>query len=69
MSKPLLSQYVALTLVFIAVDIVVMATYAGLGAKAMRFLSDRGALWIDRTCGGFLIVLGLALAFVRRSEV
>lgn len=69
LSKPLFSQYVTLALIFIAVDIAVMVAYAGLGAKAMQFLSDRGALWIDRTCGGFLVALGLALAFVRRSEV
>ena len=68
-SEPLLAQYALLALVFIAVDVAVMAAYAGLGAKAMQFLSNRGALWIDRTCGGLLISLGCALAFVRRSNV
>ena len=68
-SEPLVAQYALLALVFIAVDVAVMATYAGLGAKAMQFLSDRGALWIDRICGGLLITLGCALAFVRRSNV
>lgn len=68
-SEPLLMQYALLALVFIAVDVTVMAGYAGLGAKAMQFLNDRGALWIDRTCGGLLITLGCALAFVRRSNV
>lgn len=67
-SDALLPQYLRLALIFIAVDVAVMAIYASLGAKAIRFLSDRGALWIDRTCGGFLVVLGLALALVRRSE-
>ena len=69
LSEPLPMQYVTLALIFIAVDVAVMATYAGLGAKAVKFLGDRGSLWIDRTCGSFLIVLGVALAFVRRSEV
>lgn len=68
-SEPLLAQYALLALVFIAVDIIAMAAYAGLGAKAMQFLSDRGALWIDRTCGGMLVTLGCALAFVKRSNV
>lgn len=68
-SKPLPPQYVTLALIFIAVDLVVMAAYAGLGARTIRFLSDRGALWIDRTCGGFLVALGFALVFVRRSDV
>lgn len=46
-----------------------MAAYADLGAKIIHFLSDRGALWIDRTCGGLLVALGFALVFVHRSEV
>lgn len=68
LSEPLFAQYVTLALIFIAVDIAVMATYAGLGAKSIQFLSNRGALWIDRTCGGFLVALGVALAFVRRGQ-
>ena len=68
-SEPLLMQYARLALVFIAVDVAVMAIYAGLGAKAVQFLSNRGALWLDRTCGGLLIILGCALAFIRRSDV
>lgn len=69
LSKPLFSQYVTLGLIFIAVDVAVMFAYAGLGAKAMQLLTGRGVLWIDRTCGAFLAALGLALAFVRRSDV
>jgi len=69
LSEPLLPQYLKLALIFIAVDIVVMVFYACLGATAMKFLSKRGAVWIDRSCGGFLVTLGIALAFVRRSEV
>ncbi|NOD86644.1 MULTISPECIES: LysE family translocator [unclassified Ruegeria] len=68
-NEAMFQQYATLAVVFIAVDVAVMATYAGLGAKAMHLLSDRGALWIDRTCGGLLITLGCALAFVRRSDV
>lgn len=68
-SEPLLMQYAQLALVFIAVDMAVMAIYAGLGAKAVHFLSNRGALWLNRTCGGLLITLGCALASVRRSNV
>ncbi len=69
LSQPLVPQYVTLALIFIAVDVAVMFAYAGLGAKAMQLLTEQGALWIDRTCGAFLVALGLALAFVRRSEV
>lgn len=68
-SEPMFQQYVALALVFIVVDVVVMAAYAGLGVKAVQFLSNRGALWIDRVCGGLLVALGLALTFLRRTGV
>jgi homoserine/homoserine lactone efflux protein len=67
--QPLWSQYFMLSLIFITVDVAVMAAYASLGAKAVQFLTDRGALWIDRTSGGFLIVFGIALASLRRGEV
>lgn len=67
-SQPLLMQYITLAAVFIATDVVIMTVYAGAGAQAMQFLSNRGALWIDRTCGGLLVALGIALAFVRRND-
>ncbi len=67
-TAPLLSQYLVLALVFIAVDVAVMTAYAGLGVRAVRFLANRGALWIDRNCGGALIALAGALAFVRRGQ-
>jgi len=68
LSKALVPQYVTLALIFVAVDVVVMAVYAGLGARAMRFLNSRGAAWIDRTCGGLLVAMGAALALIRRSQ-
>ena len=67
-AEPLLTQYVTLALVFIATDIAVMTAYACLGVKAVQFLSNQGALWIDRICGGLLVALGFGLALVRRSE-
>ena len=68
-TEPMFLQYVTLAIVFVLIDVVVMTLYAGLGTKAVQFLSNRGAVWIDRTCGGLLIAMGLALAFVKRSEV
>lgn len=67
LSEPLPMQYVTLGVIFIAVDVAVMTAYAGMGANAMRFLGGRGVLWIERTCGGLLISLGAALAFMRRA--
>jgi threonine/homoserine/homoserine lactone efflux protein len=68
-SEPMFVQYATLAGVFIATDVVTMAIYAAAGAKAMQFLSNQGALWIDRTCGGLLVALGIALAFVKRDTV
>lgn len=67
LSAPVVPQYLMLGLVFVAVDVAVMTVYAALGAKAVRLLRHKGAIWIDRTCGGFLVALGVALAFVRRG--
>ena len=69
LSAPLAAQYLTLGAIFIAIDVAVMLAYAGMGAKAMRVLSGRGALWLDRTCGGFLLALGAALALLRRSDI
>lgn len=69
LSEPLAAQYLTLGAIFIAIDVAVMLAYAGMGAKAMRVLSGRGALWLDRTCGGFLLALGAALALLRRSDI
>lgn len=68
LSQPLLPQYVILALVFVAIDIAAMTAYAGLGARAMRWLNGRGGRWIDRTCGGILIGMGAVLTLLRRSE-
>lgn len=68
-TEPVFQQYVTLALVFIAVDVIVMTAYAGLGAKAVQFLSNRGALWIDRVCGSLLVALGFALTFLKRANV
>ena len=57
-------QYVKLAVTFILIDAIVMAAYAGLGAKAVQFLSNRGALWVDRVCGGLLVTLRVALIFL-----
>lgn len=69
LSEPLLGQYFALALVFISIDIAVMAAYAGLGARVVRSLSDRTARWIDGGCGALLVALAGALALFRRSAL
>lgn len=67
LAQPLPAQYATLALIFVSVDIAVMVTYAVLGSQAMRFLQQKGALWLERGCGVTLIVLAAALASYRRA--
>ncbi|MBW6420133.1 LysE family translocator [Rhizobium sp. XQZ8] len=64
---PQAPQYVMLALVFAAIDFMVMFAYALLGSRAMHLLKRRGALWLDRICGGALLALAGSLAFYRRA--
>lgn len=66
-SEPQLPQYAALALVFALLDFAVMAGYAGLGAQAMKLLTRRGLVWLDRICGGALLALAGTLAFYRKA--
>lgn len=67
LAQPLPAQYATLALIFVLVDIAVMMTYAVLGSQAMRFLQQKGAMWLERGCGVTLIVLAAALASYRRA--
>jgi threonine/homoserine/homoserine lactone efflux protein len=64
---PQTQQYVVLALTFAAIDFGVMFGYAVAGAQAIRLLRERGALWLDRVCGGALLALAGSLALVRRQ--
>jgi threonine/homoserine/homoserine lactone efflux protein len=60
-------QYIAIGLVFAAIDFLVMLAYAFTGASAVQLLRGRAALWLDRLCGGMLLALAGSLAFYRRA--
>ncbi|WP_441518477.1 LysE family translocator [Bradyrhizobium sp. 2TAF24] len=64
---PQAPQYAVLAAVFTTIDCVVMAGYALLGAKAVQVLKRAGALWLDRICGGALLMLAGTLALYRRA--
>lgn len=66
-SEPQLAQYAALAVTFAAIDFVVMCAYALAGAQAIRLLRAKGALWLDRACGGALLALAGSLALYRRQ--
>lgn len=65
-TEPQLPQYAALAVTFAAIDFTVMVAYASAGAQAIRFLRARGAQWMERLCGGALLVLAGGLALYRR---
>ncbi|MGD9945910.1 MAG: LysE family translocator [Burkholderiaceae bacterium] len=60
-------QYLSLAALFVTIDFVVMLGYSGAGARAVRTLRARGALWLDRLCGGTLLLLAGFLALYRRQ--
>lgn len=66
-SAPQWPQYATLAGTFAAIDLVMMAAYAAAGARAIRLLRGRAVRWLDRCCGGALLVLAGSLAFLRRQ--
>ncbi|MET4576364.1 LysE family translocator [Ottowia thiooxydans] len=66
-SEPQWPQYTALAVTFALIDFAVMLCYASAGAQAMKVLRTKGALWLERVCGGTLLVLAGSLALYRRQ--
>jgi threonine/homoserine/homoserine lactone efflux protein len=67
-SAPLAPQYVELAITFAMLDLSVMFGYALLGARAISILKQSGALWLERMCGGVLLILAGSLALYRRRS-
>lgn len=65
--EPQWPQYAALAVTFASIDLVVMFAYACAGARAVRVLKAKGALWLDRISGGVLLALAGSLALYRRQ--
>lgn len=66
LTEPLMPQYLLLTMVFVVIDMLTMAMYAGFGQKVFAGLGPKAAMWLDRTCGGILVLMATALAFIAR---
>lgn len=60
-------QYGALALVLAVLNLAAMLGYAALGARLVRVLRTGGLRWINRLCGGMLIVLAGTVALYRRA--
>jgi threonine/homoserine/homoserine lactone efflux protein len=67
-AQPQGPQYLLIALVFAGLDFLVMFAYAAIGAHAIRLLHRRAVLWLDRCCGGALLVLSGSLLLYRRSS-
>ena len=67
-SSPQIFQYGILALVFALIDFSIMFGYAIFGSRAVSLLRRSGALWLDRVCGGTLLLLAGSLAFYRRTS-
>jgi threonine/homoserine/homoserine lactone efflux protein len=67
-SAPQWPQYATIAVVFALLDLVVMLGYAAVGAHAMKLLHRRAVRWLDRCCGGALLLLSGSLLFYRRSS-
>ncbi|WP_028748267.1 LysE family translocator [Rhizobium mesoamericanum] len=66
-TTPQAAQYGVLALVFASLDFIIMLAYAAFGAQVVRFLKTKGALWLERACGGALLALAGSLALYRRA--
>ncbi len=61
-------QYLAIGVVFCAIDFAVMFAYAVTGARAVKLFKASAVKWLDRACGGCLLALAGSLAFYRRGN-
>ena len=66
-AAPQATQYALLAVVFASLDFAIMLGYAVFGSQAIRLLKARGALWLERGCGGAMLALAGSLAFYRRA--
>ena len=67
-ARPLTVQYLLMGVTLVAVDLVVMAGYTGLGARGLRLLnSPRQQIVISRVFGTLFIAAAMVLAAFRRA--
>jgi threonine/homoserine/homoserine lactone efflux protein len=65
-AAPQLPQFLALTAVFTVVEFAVMFGYALVGFKTTQFAASSMRRWMERGCGGALLVSAASLALVKR---
>jgi threonine/homoserine/homoserine lactone efflux protein len=65
-AQPQAVQYAVLGTLFVGLDTLVMVAYAAAGWQAVRWLSQRGLRWLNRSCAVGMGVLAALLAGYRR---
>lgn len=65
--RPMMQQYLILTVTFELLDIAVLLAYAAFGASAVRVFKGSTALWMDRVSGSILLMLAAALILYQRG--
>jgi len=66
--EPQLLQFLILTVVFSIVEFAIMFAYALVGTKTTQFAASATRRWVERGCGGDLLVSAASLALVKRSS-
>lgn len=67
-SRPLLAQYLLMTLTMVTVDLVVMAGYTGLAARVLKLLREPGQQrLLNRVFGGLFGAAATLLATVKQA--
>lgn len=67
-SRPLLAQYLLMTLTMVGVDLVVMAGYTGLAARALKLLREPGQQrLLNRVFGGLFGAAASLLATLKQA--
>ena len=67
-SRPLLAQYLLMTLTMVAVDLVVMAGYTGLAARVLKLLREPGQQrLLNRVFGGLFGAAASLLATLKQA--
>ncbi len=65
--QPQLPQFLVLTIVFSVVEFCIMFGYALVGARTTRFAASAARRWLEKGCGGALLLSAVSLAWAKRA--
>ncbi|HLP71233.1 MAG TPA: LysE family translocator [Rhizobium sp.] len=65
--QPQFLQFLVLTVVFSVVEFCIMFGYALAGARMTRFATSAARRWLEKGCGGALLLSAVSLAWAKRA--